>query len=335
MPINRTMRNAGRAVKTVLTRHFSVCSPRLLWLEDIDLCNSRCQHCNIWRMKSSGKMLSVGEVERLCSNPLLKHVRVVLNSGGESTLRDDLVELLLAEHKALPSATIQLSTNGINGKCVVEVATKLFQHGCRLAVGISLDGVGSEHDEIRGVKGNFASIVSMLPELCKVADVSMGALLSDATIEANLRAKRFAEEHGFPFLFHWLNKSEYYGNQKQDNRASLIVASAVQQLKPSMYRDLWLHSLSHGLKCFDCFALETFLVVKCNGDVVPCLSKWDCSVGNIHKQNIDEIWRSTKADHIRKDIKSCSGCLNHWACTYSLESKWFPLMKWKIQRIFD
>ena len=77
-------------------------------------------------------------------------VPVILFSGGEPLIREDLFELV--EHACKYNIRCRISTNGT--LISRNIAKKLKQTGVGY-VGISLDGIGSKHDEFRGVKGSF------------------------------------------------------------------------------------------------------------------------------------------------------------------------------------
>jgi hypothetical protein len=44
-----------------------------------------------------------------------------------------------------------------------------------------------------------------------------------------------------------------------------------------------------------------------NGDVMPCTMIPE-AIGNIKEKSFSEIWYSSKADLIRRQVKSCPGC---------------------------
>ncbi|HEX2698123.1 MAG TPA: radical SAM protein, partial [Anaerolineales bacterium] len=67
--------------------------PVVLNLPITDNCNSRCVMCDVWKNKSSGE-LSAEELGRILCDPLFKHIEHVGVSGGEPTLRADLVQLV-------------------------------------------------------------------------------------------------------------------------------------------------------------------------------------------------------------------------------------------------
>ena len=58
-----------------------------------DICNSRCQMCNIWQKKLDYQ-ISAEELASVLENPLFSKVRSVGVNGGEPTLRKDLIQLV-------------------------------------------------------------------------------------------------------------------------------------------------------------------------------------------------------------------------------------------------
>ena len=69
----------------------------LTW-EITDACNSKCQTCNIWKHGKSPDVLTFEEIKKVFSDPLFKDLEVLLITGGEAVLRDDLLDILLFAH---------------------------------------------------------------------------------------------------------------------------------------------------------------------------------------------------------------------------------------------
>lgn len=309
-------------------------TPRFLWIEVTDKCNSRCKGCNIWLNHHPKKGMTPDEVSGVFIHPFFKNVEYIINSGGEPTLREDLLDFLLAEHYAMPKATLQLSTNGLLPEKVVEVAKEMKKRNISFEVGVSLDGVGEDHDRIRGVKGNFKKVEQLTRVLKDMGvPVSLGATLTVETCKQNMEAKAYAERVGVPFLFHWFNRSTFYGNCGLGMRETVTLANAVAGLPASLYRDMWLKHLHGKKQGFRCYALNSFMVVKCNGDVAPCLTYWDKVTGNVFDG--EQFWCSVKACETRDvTVKYCKGCLNNWGVIWSLRSMYYPLLWYKIKRVF-
>jgi len=112
--------------------------------------------------------LTTAEAKQLLSQLVDVNCPVVLFSGGESFLRDDLFELL-QEAGRLGLRTV-ISTNGTLIDSAT--ATQLADLGVKY-VGISIDGTEKFHDEFRGVKGSFKAALAGI-ENCKKAGIKTG-----------------------------------------------------------------------------------------------------------------------------------------------------------------
>lgn len=245
-------------------------------------------------------------MKRRLSDSKFRNIEYIINSGGEPTLEPLLIEYLKAEHEALPKAKLQLSTNGLLPEKVIQAAMEMRKVDVCLDVGLSLDGVGSEHDRIRGVQGNFEKIDQLIKNLYGIANVTAGATLTDQTIHDNMEAYQYARQHQLPFLYHWLNESTFYSNQNC-KYTTRNIQKAVMQLPKSLYRKMWLESLNGKKPQFKCKALQTFAVLKADGSLAPCLT----------------FWNYPESEKARQAVKNCEGCLNNWAVNWSLQS--YPL----------
>lgn len=308
---------------TVRSQFSRVLKPRYVWLEATDMCNSKCKYCNIHLKKPTPNQLSPEEVRKILSDSLFRKVKYVINSGGECTVRGDFRDMLFAEHEALPNAMLNISTNALLPDKTISIVREAVEAGIKIDIGISLDGIGKDHDEIRGVPGNFDKVVQLLDGLKGLpVDVSLGATLDGRNVKANMEAKEFTESRGLIWLFHWFNVSSFYDNQSLQGMDIDGMKKAVASLKPNYYHQMWLDSLDGKKPKFRCFALNTFLVLKCNGDVAPCLSLWNDVIGNMRTSTPKEVWYGKKAGEVRKKIRNCEGCLNSWSYGWSLHSDW-------------
>jgi MoaA/NifB/PqqE/SkfB family radical SAM enzyme len=131
--------------------------PTQLNLPITDNCNARCVMCDVWKEPSEGE-LDAGELGRLLSDPLFARVEHLGISGGEPTLRRDLVEVARAAHDALPALrSISFTTHGFHvsrwEKLLPALAALARERGTQLRVHVSVDGVGALHDRVRGIPG--------------------------------------------------------------------------------------------------------------------------------------------------------------------------------------
>jgi len=136
------------------------CTPR---------CNLRCIHC----YSSSDAACSAPQFSTAQARLLIDQIAdfgcpVLLFSGGEPLLRDDLFELMVYA-KDYNLRTV-LSTNGT--RITAAVAAQLAELGLSYA-GISLDGPQAIHDRFRKVDGAFAATLDGIAN-CRHAGIRTG-----------------------------------------------------------------------------------------------------------------------------------------------------------------
>ncbi|EMS77234.1 radical SAM protein [Desulfotignum phosphitoxidans] len=159
--ISRILREADRPVTTA--RHHGRSGIVVIW-NLTNRCNLSCPHCYT---HATSKKLSNELDTRQCKSVIddlaRQNVMVLILSGGEPVLRPDLYELAAyARDKKILCA---LSTNGtlINDLHL----RKILKSGIGY-VGISIDGIGRNHDEFRGKQGAYAASLNAI-RLCRDA----------------------------------------------------------------------------------------------------------------------------------------------------------------------
>ncbi|MBN1476644.1 radical SAM protein [Candidatus Sumerlaeota bacterium] len=129
------------------------------------VCNARCETCFFWdSLNHPRDEMTLDEWAKVAET--VPPVRGLQLSGGEPTLDADLVDkAMLFIHR--PETSISLPTNGIRTDQVVTqvgALTSCFPQN-RVIVGVSIDGPAEMHDQIRGVKDNFAKAMRTLDQL--------------------------------------------------------------------------------------------------------------------------------------------------------------------------
>jgi 12,18-didecarboxysiroheme deacetylase len=114
-------------------------------------CNLKCVHCYAQAVSTKGKdEISTEQGRAIIDDLAAFGVPVILFSGGEPLVREDLPEL--AQHAVDKGMRAVISTNGT--LISKEKARELKGIGLSY-VGISLDGGQETHDRFRGVPGTF------------------------------------------------------------------------------------------------------------------------------------------------------------------------------------
>ena len=157
--------------------------------------------CNIWKNKQ-GQEVVYADLKKIFSDAFYSEVSGVGITGGEPTLREDLVELYKACIDFLPNLKhLSIITNCIKTE---EVKTQLLlvnnlckAHNINFSVMVSLDGFGEVHDKIRGRVGNFESAIEVIRyvrEELKIP-ISFGATISKENVWEIDELLDFAKEN--------------------------------------------------------------------------------------------------------------------------------------------
>jgi MoaA/NifB/PqqE/SkfB family radical SAM enzyme len=307
--------------------------PELVVFEITEACNSRCKHCSIWKRVPRKDILSADEIEKALRDPVFKNLKAILITGGEAILRNDLEEIIVRINKIFPGRSIWLSTNAIANERAFKLIKSVKEKGINLGVGVSLDAADSNHDLSRGIPGNFKRADILLKELVKLRKrypelpITIGYTLSSFTVKNYRKLKAYAKKLNVPLLTQIYNQGDYYDN---DTATEIVVDDSLKEvvndLQPSLFKQKALDYLDKKSIRFSCYALHKFFVLKCNGDIAPCLNWSNSVIGNVRKESPTEVWNSLKAREVRGKIKKCNGCLNDWCTNESFKAEFFPLI---------
>ncbi len=142
---------SSRSLPPHMLQFSSDATPIVVW-NMTNRCNLRCRHCYIEAEdKAYGGELTTAEAKTFIDDLADMKVPVLLFSGGEPLLRDDLYEL--GAYAAARGIRPVISTNGT--LITPEAARRIKEAGFQY-VGVSIDGDEEVHDFFRGRKGCFA-----------------------------------------------------------------------------------------------------------------------------------------------------------------------------------
>jgi 12,18-didecarboxysiroheme deacetylase len=120
-------------------------------------CNLKCVHCYAQAKGETyeGNELSTDEGKKLIDDLSRFGVPVILFSGGEPLLRQDLPELIgYATQKGMRAV---ISTNGT---LITEEKARVFAQFALSYVGVSIDGIEGVNDTFRGVEGAYEKAIT-------------------------------------------------------------------------------------------------------------------------------------------------------------------------------
>jgi Fe-coproporphyrin III synthase len=125
-------------------------------------CNSLCRTCFYWDELNRSDDLRIDEIERLSST--MPRFNEIWLSGGEPTLREELVDVVALFYRDNGVRSINYPANGVNPEKLLATVEGIFARAPRVRINLNLalDGIGETHDRIRGVPGNFERALQSL-----------------------------------------------------------------------------------------------------------------------------------------------------------------------------
>jgi MoaA/NifB/PqqE/SkfB family radical SAM enzyme len=320
----------GRVVEYKLFR--SVGWPRMLPLNlTVGLtyrCNSQCKTCNIWRRKSSYE-LSVTEFDEVFKN--LGGAYWFTLSGGEPFLRNDIVEVCRSVHDNCKPGIINIPTNGLLWDVIPERVKEILEvcPDSQIVVNVSMDGIDEQHNEIRGVKGNFERAMKTYKALRSLDNDNFELGIHSVISVFNVQE--------LPLIYEKLRElnPDSYITEIAEERVELNTIGAnitpsledytktIDTLSDAVKGEKW----ARTSKLTQSFRLEYYKLVKRalkeKRQIIPCFAGfasaqiapdgdvWTCCIraeplGNLREVNYDfrKIWFSEKANELRASIKA-------------------------------
>ncbi len=295
-------------------------------------CNTFCVMCDICSNSDTFE-LPPDFYRRLPTS--LKNINI---SGGEPFMRDDVPEIIAVLRDHLKNPRIVFSTNGVLTEKIVEQTSAMAKDG-PIAVRISTDGLGEEHDRIRNHKGCFKKIMETVSALKKAGlkDLGLACTGSKDNPGALVKVKALAAELGVDYVSSVVHSSELYFGDQGDmvprdaaTRADLIQI-ATEQLRSTRPKDWFRAYYTDGMIDYidgkprrePCTAATRHIHVDHKGMVFPC------NVLNRPMGNLNEVtWQQIEEDPNTVDVlNAVSGCtLQCWmSCTVAPGMRAKPL----------
>ena len=161
-------------------------------------CNARCLSCFSWkRTLVDTPELSLDELQKISSSmPMFPWL---LLSGGEPLLRDDLPEVVLMFYRNNGVRHVTLPTNAL----LPERARAMTEEICSgageatLNLVLSIDGIGEEHDRLRGCPGNFDKLMKTWELIDPLRATLPNLSVKFHTVLSNLNYTHFEEIRDF------------------------------------------------------------------------------------------------------------------------------------------
>lgn len=295
-------------------------------------CNLSCITCDMWQRYPFDEIKKV-ELDYFFKNStLLKKLLFINIEGGEIFALDEPYEYIFIILQYAKPLAVRFTTNGYNTEQIV-VSTKKILKYTKLNLGfrISLDGLRQTHDYIRGREGAFDNALRTIENLVKLRktfnnlSINIGFTVNALNYIEIEDIYKLANRLRVGFTIKPVQATKILltqGNLKnnlllRDDMNNYII----EQLKNIRigympFSERLVHHLSHTQflrylrfrkRTIKCYAGNATLSLLPTGDISICFIN-NYIIGNLYRHNLDEIWRSKRAEEVRKQIRKSSCC---------------------------
>ena len=277
-------------------------------------CPMQCKMCNIWKHPTDIKReIQASELEML---PQLKFVNI---TGGEPFVRRDLAEIVEVCFRKAPRVVI--STSGYLVDDVLQLAEKFPNIGIR----VSIEGLSSINDDLRGRDGGFDRGLKTLMGLRRqgVKDIGFGITVSNNNSADMLELYELSKNLKMEFATAAYHNSYYFHkddnvitNQEEvtSNFYELIDRLLAEKNPKSWFRAFFnlglINYIRGNRRLLPCEAGTVNFFIDPYGEVYPCNGLeeryWKESFGNIRNvQTFEDLWYGPQADKVRELVRTC------------------------------
>ncbi|MBM75824.1 MAG: hypothetical protein CMK59_10525 [Proteobacteria bacterium] len=294
-------------------------------------CNLKCAGCGSWKVKEHDD-LSAAEWRSVFRQ--LSSLDLVKILGGEPFVRKDIVEILCAVREEVDPYILQLTTNGMLTKRLIDALDAVAWSGLQLR--ISVDGLPKTHDHMRGVDGSWEIVDRSVKEVGRlrerygfsfginfaITDASVPELEAMIDYAASVGADLIPGLNVDPFLVGTTPPEEKIPKvimveDKEAALQALINARAGTRTQLPFIDHLYSRfvtkrtfrrQLYDGPHRFHCRELRDLIYLLPNGDLVRCGLDHK-PIGNVRNQSFEALWTGKDIQAFRKKVDDCPGCL--------------------------
>lgn len=335
-------------------------------------CAARCEHCFYWSELNTKikEELTIDEFDKLAQSlgPMLQ----ITFTGGSPELRKDLPDIVESFHRRCRPTNMTFCMLGANTDRIVNQVEAMLTRcpGQNIKIGISLDGIGEEHDRLRGIPGLFKHVVATIQELGKLKRlfstlrVDVGMTVHGLNYENVLDTARWVRQNlpvdvlkpilvrGNPLnpktrddvcKTTYLNVVDHDAPWLKSARAGgeFSLWDYLVHSKEKVSRDIIAETSQTNTVQIKCAGGRETAVVYPTGDVAGCELRGDV-LGNLRQRDFDfrGIWMGSEAQHFRATtgaVDACKGCYHHCFISPALfrtPKMWFRMVAvaWEIYR---
>ncbi len=296
-------------------------------------CNAKCKMCFYWKnLNKDTNELSLEEIRKISEK--MGRLLWVVFTGGEPYLRNDLPEIVELFCKNCKPKFTTIATNGLLTDKITKATEKILKtcDNSKLRLKISLDGIGKEHDKIRGIENGYEKIMDTYKNLSElknkysnfdigftvthshfnehnikdIIDFTINSELFSANMPPSINLVRGCtreDESRLVSLEECKSNMKYLERKLQDRYKRMDLVQKLLIADEYVGKEIALEIIERKVMVIPCYAGVLSIVITETGELHPCeiLGK---SLGNLRNNNYDphQILNSEKANLVKKFI---------------------------------
>jgi len=266
--------------------------------------------CNIWKHPT----LPSEEVPLETLAKIPAGVDYLNLTGGEPTLRNDLIEIVdLLYPKAMQ---LEISSNGLHPEKIEPIIKKYPD----VKIRFSLEGFEETNNKIRGEENGFNTKVNGLLKLKELGGTDLGFAITiqDENIDELVELFQFSEKNGFELATSTLHNGFQFHKGDNIPYDRLRIAKGIEELISAQLRSPSIKSwfrgyLNLGLiekvlghkRLLRCTAGTDFVFIDPWSDLYACNVRPDLKFGNLEKSSWNEVMHSNTSNEILDKVYHC------------------------------
>jgi MoaA/NifB/PqqE/SkfB family radical SAM enzyme len=343
-------------VKTQIVGRIKAIAPTILIWNVSYKCDSKCVMCNSWKLPYHDD-LTTEEYRKTFSNELFRSIEYVGITGGEPTLRKDMVEIVRIMSDNMPRLRkVTLNTNGFVVKRVVPVLDQIIdvanERGFLFGTRVSLDGVGEAHEKIRRVWKAFErsmETVRAMQEIQKKKFFNFGVsfTFTGQNIEDGEKLYEFCKKENLNVVFAIARYSELaFGNMDLVESTELkpedfprLIDFFRRRVRESSFTDgdallyqAYVKMFQNGMRrAMPCPSMDQGILLNPNGDFSYCENSR--SIGNVRKDDPMACYYDPANLAERRKLleKICPTCASPCFVNAAAMKQVFPYLKFLVE----
>jgi MoaA/NifB/PqqE/SkfB family radical SAM enzyme len=346
----------SEVIKNNLIINIKALKPTVFQININSRCNARCNICNIWKTEDKTE-ISLEKLEEVFSDHVFQSIEYIILSGGEPTLRSNLLEVVELILLKMPNLRkISIPTTGLWPERSIEyfsaIAKSCQKHRVFLSIGVSLDGVDNMYELTRGITGGYEKVLDTITALNELSsefefNIGIGTTISAINVYDVYNLTEVSEKLNVGINFAFAALSESYFNNlnlteniKYTPESKVFLKRFIKERiekspllsEMSFYYEKALEMMDGAKRTLPCLFQDQGLVLDSTGDLHYCINSQ--AIGNIYNDSTSIIYSKDKNLKYRQKLikEICPNCEASCFIGVALRKKMFPFLKYIIKR---